>query len=186
MCVIKFNGTHTLQGFHEDDHRIVRRTCEFFCGYIVLAGQRQAPAAAIKSLYFYRLFDVPTTQSEGHLSRMRTSLLWTKLLFSDKIEFFFFSACYDQINQVGRDPVRWGQFSATLYISCKVNNFSTLTVESTPRPVRALNCSLNYMLPISIQRCRVVKCQTLKKKKRGGGVSNNFIGIKLLNLSKDV
>lgn len=86
MCVIKFNGTHTLQGFHEDDHRIVRRTCEFFCGYIVLAGQCQAPAAAIKSLYFYRLFDVPTNQSEGHLSRMRTSLLWTKFLFSDKIE----------------------------------------------------------------------------------------------------
>lgn len=86
MCVIKFNGTHTLQGFHEDDHRIVRRTCEFFCGNIVLAGQRQAPAAAIKSLYFYRLFDVPTTQSEGHLSWMRTSLLWTKIFFSDKIE----------------------------------------------------------------------------------------------------
>lgn len=36
-----------------------------------------------------------------------------------------------------------------IYISCEVNNFSTLTVESTPRPVRALNCSLNYMLPIS-------------------------------------
>lgn len=27
-----------------------------------------------------------------------------------------------------------------IYISCEVNNFSTLTVESTPRPVRALNC----------------------------------------------
>lgn len=54
-----------------------------------------------------------------------------------------------------------------IYISCEVNNFSTLTVESTPRPVRALNCSLNYMLPLSND---VVKCQTLKKK---GGISNN-------------
>lgn len=97
------------------------------------------------------VFDVPTTQSEGHLSGMRTSLLWTKFRIKLKI---YFSACYDQINQVGRDPVRWGQFSATLYISCEVNNFSTPTVESNPRPVRALNCSLNYTLPINIQRCR--------------------------------
>lgn len=103
MCVIKFNGTHTLQGFHEDDHRIVRRTCEFFCGYIVLAGQCQAPAAAIKSLYFYRLFDVPTTQSEGHLSGMRTSLLWTKFLFSDKIELFFFFLVHVMIKLIKWD-----------------------------------------------------------------------------------
>lgn len=109
------------------------------------------------------VFDVPTTQSEGHFSGMRTSLLWTKFLFSDKIEKYFFSACYDQINQVGRDPVRWGQFSATLYIKVlyEVNNFSTPTVESNPRPVRALNCSLNYTLPISND---VVKCQTFNRK----------------------
>lgn len=162
MCVIKFNGTHTLQGFHEDDHRIVRRTCEFFCGYIVLAGQCQAPAAAIKSLYFYRLFDVPTTQSEGHLFRMRTSLLWTKFLFSDKIEKYIL--VHVMIKLIKWDGTLSDEANFLLlyiYISCEVNNFSTLTVESTPRPVRALNCSLNYMLPLSND---VVKCQTLKKK----------------------
>lgn len=54
-----------------------------------------------------------------------------------------------------------------IYISCEVNNFSTLTVESTPRPVRALNCSLNYMLPISND---VVSSNArLYKKKKGGG-----------------
>lgn len=170
MCVIKFNGTHTLQGFHEDDHRILRRTCEFFCGNIVLAGQRQAPAAAIKSLYFYRLFNVPTTQSEGHLSWMRTSLLWTKFLFSDKIEKYILHVMIKLIKWDGTlsDEANFLLLYIYIYISCEVNNFSTLTVESTPRPVRALNCSLNYMLPISIQRCRVVKCQTLKKKKGGG------------------
>lgn len=150
MCVIKFNGAHTLQGFHEDDHRIVRRTCEFFCGNIVLAGQRQAPAAAIKSLYFYRLFDVPTTQSEGHLSWMRTSLLWTKFLFSDKIEKYIL--VHVMIKLIKWDGTLSDEANFLLlyiYISCEVNNFSTLTVESTPRPVRALNCSLNYMLPIS-------------------------------------
>lgn len=147
MCVIKFNGTHTLQGFHEDDHRIVRRTCEFFCGNIVLAVQRQAPAAAIKSLYFYRLFDVPTTQSEGHLSWMRTSLLWTKFLFSDKIEKYIL--VHVMIKLIKWDGTLSDEANFLLlyiYISCEVNNFSTLTVESTPRPVRALNCSLNYLI----------------------------------------
>lgn len=182
MCVIKFNGTHTLQGFHEDDHRIVRRTCEFFCGYIVLAGQRQAPAAAIKSLYFYRLFDVPTTQSEGHLSRMRTSLLWTKLLFSDKIEFFFL--VHVMIKLIKWDGILSDEANVLLlYIYIYIYHVKLIIFQLNCRIHSASSTCIELFTELyaaNIQRCR--QMSDFKKK----GISINFIGIKLLNLSKDV
>lgn len=101
------------------------------------------------------VFDVPTTQSEGHLSWLRTSLLWTKFLFSDKIEKYIL--VHVMIKLIKWDGTLSDEANFLLlyiYISCEVNNFSTPTVESNPRPVRALNCSLNYTLPINIQRCR--------------------------------
>lgn len=98
---------------------------------------------------------------------MRTSLLWTKFLFSDKIEKYIL--VHVMIKLIKWDGTLSDEANFLLlyiYISCEVNKFSTLTVESTPRPVRALNCSLNYMLPISND---VVSSNARLKKKRGGG-----------------
>lgn len=111
---------------------------------------------------------------------MRTSLLWTKFLFSDKIEKYIL--VHVMIKLIKWDGTLSDEANFLLlyiYISCEVNNFSTLTVESTPRPVRALNL-FTELYAANIQRCR--QMSDFKKK----GISINFIGIKLLNLSKDV
>lgn len=177
MCVIKFNGTHTLQGFHEDDHRIVRRTCEFFCGYIVLAGQCQAPAAAIKSLFL--MSPQPKVKD--------TFLEWEPVYYGQN---FYFRIKLKNIFLV-HVMIKLIKWDGTLSDEA---NFLLLYI--LKYYMKLIIFQLQLSNPIRVQYVHwivhwTIRCQypTMSSNVRlliEKGVSNNFIGSKLLNLSKDV